>query len=135
MVTDGSSNTLMIGERTPASDLEYGWQWAGAGDNVQGEADVVLGVHERIGVGWGSDPSGYETDYYRPGVNNTIGNLHRFHFWSSHPGGSTWGLVDGSVQFLTYSIDSANNGSTGYEPTVLENLSTRAGAETNVDYR
>jgi prepilin-type N-terminal cleavage/methylation domain-containing protein len=134
-VSDGSSNTLFIGERTPASDLEYGWQWAGAGDNVQGEADVVLGVHERIAVDWGSDPSGYETEYFRPGKNNTVGNLHRFHFWSSHPGGCTWGLVDGSVQFMTYAVDGPNNGSTGYEPTVLEKLATRAGGEVNGEYK
>jgi len=135
MITDGSSNTLIVGERTPASDLEYGWQWAGAGDNVQGEADVVLGVHERIAVDWGADPSGYATDYFRPGVNNTVGNLHRFHFWSSHPGGATWGLADGSVQFMTYGLDGPNNGSNGYEPTILENLSTRAGGEVNVDFQ
>jgi prepilin-type N-terminal cleavage/methylation domain-containing protein len=134
-VADGSSNTVFIGERTPASDLEYGWQWAGAGDNVQGEADVVLGVHEKIAVDWGDDPTRYDTEFFRPGVNNTIGNLHRFHFWSSHPGGCTWGLVDGSVQFMTYSVDGPNNGSTGYEPTVLEKLSTRAGGEVGVAWK
>ena len=41
-----------MGSEMCIRDSQYGWQWAGAGDNVQGEADVVLGVHERIGVGW-----------------------------------------------------------------------------------
>lgn len=133
-VTDGTTNTVIIGERTPAADLGYGWQWAGAGDNVQGESDVVLGVHERIAVGWGGAPSKYATDYFRPGKNNTEGNLHRFHFWSSHPGGATWGMADGSVQFMTYGVDSGNNGSNGYEPTVLEKLSTRAGGEVGTNW-
>jgi prepilin-type N-terminal cleavage/methylation domain-containing protein len=135
MVTDGTSNTLMVGERTPAKDLLYGWQWAGAGDNVQGEADVVLGVHERIGVDWGADPNGYETDYFRPGDPRSPGNIHRFHYWSSHPGGATWGLADGSTQFISYDMDSPNNGSNGFEMTVLEKMSTRAGAEVGLDYR
>lgn len=128
-ITDGTSNTLLIGERTASADLEYGWQWAGAGDNVQGETDVVLGVHERIAVAWGSDPNAFETDFYRPGTVNDPDNLHRFHFWSSHPGGGMWAYGDGSVHFLTYTLDRGNNGSNGYEPTVLEMMATRNGGE------
>ncbi|QEG22447.1 DUF1559 family PulG-like putative transporter [Mariniblastus fucicola] len=128
-ISDGSSNTLLIGERTASYDLEYGWQWAGAGDNALGEADVVLGVHERIAVDWGSDPSGYETDFFRPGEAIDPDNLHRFHYWSSHPGGGSWAFADGSVRFMSYEVDRGNNGSTGYEPTILEKLSTRAGGE------
>ena len=129
MINDGTSNTLLIGERTASADLNYGWQWAGAGDNVQGETDVVLGVHERIAVAWGDDPNNYETDFYRPGTVNDPGNLHRFHFWSSHPGGGMWAFADGSVHFLVYTLDRGNNGSNGYDPTILEMLATRSGGE------
>jgi hypothetical protein len=30
-ITDGLSNTLMVGERPPSSDFQYGWWYAGAG--------------------------------------------------------------------------------------------------------
>ena len=127
-ITDGSSNTLLIGERTASSDLHFGWQWAGAGANRLGEADVVLGVHERISASQ-FNPNGAETDFYRQGRVDDPGNLHRYHFWSSHPGGGMWALADGSTQFYSYDVDRGNNGSTGFEPTVLEMLSTRAGGE------
>ncbi len=128
-ITDGSSNTLMIGERTASSNLQFGWQWAGAGANGLGETDVVLGVHERIGVGRLSDPNPAETDFFRPGRIDDEGNLHRFHFWSSHPGGGMWALADASVQFYSYQLDRGNNGSTGFSSTVLEDLATRNGGE------
>ena len=132
-ITDGSSNTLLIGERTASQNLEWGWQWAGAGSSSLGEADVVLGVHERIAVGRSSDPNSSETDFFRPGTIDDPNNLHRFHFWSSHPGGGMWALADGSVQFYTYQVDRGNNGSTGFTPTALEELATRNGGET-VDF-
>lgn len=47
-IADGTSNPLMVGERPLSNDLQYGWQWAGAGDFPQfGAADVALGVHDR----------------------------------------------------------------------------------------
>ena len=116
-ITDGTSNTLMIGERLASANLQYGWQWAGAGDNGLGEADVVLGVHERIAVT--SNPASTETDFFRPGEVEDPGNLHRFHFWSNHPGGGMWALADGSVHFYSYSVDRGNNDA----PTVLEPVS------------
>ncbi len=134
-IKDGSASTLVVGERSPADDLLYGWQWAGAGDNALGEADVVLGVHERIAVDWGADPNGYETDYFRQGTSQDGGSgEHRFHFWSNHPGGGQWGMADGSVHFLTYATDSGRNGSTGNAQTVLEQLATRDGGETTPQF-
>jgi len=32
-ITDGTSNTLLVGERPPSSDLQFGWWFAGAGYN------------------------------------------------------------------------------------------------------
>ena len=129
-ITDGTSNTLLIGERSPSQNLLFGWQWAGAGENSLGEADVVLGVHERIAVGPTADPNSAETDFFRPGAIEDPNNIHRFHFWSNHPGGGQWALADGSVHFYPYEIDRGNNGSNGFDTTALEERATRSGGET-----
>ena len=96
-VTDGTSNTLMVGERPPSSDLNYGWQWAGFGDMPGfGTADIVLGVNERQEV-----PTA-KPDFFRPGAIQDPGSLHRYHFWSLHPGGANWAVADGSIRFISY---------------------------------
>ena len=96
-ISDGTSNTLAVGERPPSNTLDYGWMWAGAGDAPNfGATDVVLGVHER------TVPTA-TPDFFRPGTVNDPTDIHRFHFWSLHPGGGNWALCDGSVRFISYS--------------------------------
>ncbi len=100
-ITDGTSNTLCIGERPPSSTLDYGWQWAGSGDFPYfGATDVVLGVHERSAIS-------ALPDFFRPGKIQDPQDLHRYHFWSLHPGGGNWALADGSVRFISYSSAAA----------------------------
>lgn len=125
-VKDGSSNTLLIGERPPSNNLLYGWQWAGAGDSPNfGATDVVLGVHERA-----LTPSA-APDYTRPGTLNDPDDKHRYHFWSLHPNGGTWAFADGSVRFLTYDAAGPQaNKAMGETPTPLEAMATRDGGET-----
>jgi prepilin-type N-terminal cleavage/methylation domain-containing protein len=43
-ISDGTSNTLLVGERPPSTDERFGWWYAGWGQNRDGECDGVLGV-------------------------------------------------------------------------------------------
>jgi len=114
-ITDGSSNTLMVGERPPSSDLYYGWWFAGAGYDGSGVGDVVLGMQEygyAGGVGCPSSKVGFQQGDVKTFCDQV-------HFWSPHPNGGNFLMGDGSVRYLTYS--------TG--PTLIGQLATRAGGE------
>lgn len=116
-VTDGTSQTLLVGERPPSTDCQYGWWYAGAGQRFTGSADMVLGVQEQnlLRVTKGSCPPG--TYSYAPG--SLSNQCDMFHFWSPHLGGAFFLFVDGSAHFLPYAAAS-----------VLPALASRAGGET-----
>ncbi|MGL4419742.1 MAG: DUF1559 domain-containing protein, partial [Gemmataceae bacterium] len=124
-ITDGTSNTVMVGERPPSNTLLYGWMWAGSGDSPTfGTTDVVLGVRER-----GFTPNA-TPDFYRPGTIQDPSDQHRYHYWSFHPGGGMWLMGDGSVRFLTYTIASQNVATiNGITVSLPEALASRAGGE------
>jgi prepilin-type processing-associated H-X9-DG protein len=119
-VTDGLSNTLLLGERPPSSDMWWGWWYAGAGqgNNYFGSLDVVLGVAETRTTNHGqfrSCPVG-PYSYMEGTITNPCDSLH---FWSLHPGGSNFLLGDGSVRFIGYSVSTET----------MHALATRAGGE------
>ena len=116
-IADGTSTTVMVGERPPSADFWYGWWYAAEGQANSGSADTVLGVRElRV-------PEERYTPGCPPGPYSFVpGSLNNpcdvFHFWSLHSGGANFLFADGSVQFLAYSADN-----------ILPALSTRAGGE------
>lgn len=115
-IMDGSSSTLVVGERPPSADAWYGWWYAGVGQLGTGSPDMLLGVREYNLGGtyvWFCDYGPYQ---FAPG--RVQDQCDVFHFWSLHSGGTHFLFGDGSVHFLAYSARS-----------VLPALATRAGAE------
>lgn len=117
-ISDGTSNTLLLGERPPSADFQFGWWYAGIGQRLTGSADMILSVREPnlqpIVSGSKCGPGNYP---FMPanGFDDPCG---MFHFWSPHSGGANFALCDGSVRFLHYSADP-----------IMPALATRAGAE------
>ncbi|MBI3409991.1 MAG: DUF1559 domain-containing protein [Planctomycetes bacterium] len=114
-IIDGTSTTLMVGERPPSADLVLGWWYAGWGQSKTGSGDYDLGVRE------------LNVDIYGPGCPSgpyafTAGDFANqcdaFHFWSPHSGGANFLFADGSVRFLSYGADP-----------IMSALATRAGRE------
>ncbi|MBI1915381.1 MAG: DUF1559 domain-containing protein [Planctomycetes bacterium] len=115
-ITDGRSQTLLIGERPPSTDFQFGWWYAGAGQRFTGSADMVLGVEEPnlLLVTTGSCAPGV----YRFGPGSIGNQCDMFHFWSLHRGGAHFLFADGSTHFLDYSA-----------ARILPGLASRAGRE------
>jgi prepilin-type processing-associated H-X9-DG protein len=71
-------------------------------------------------------------DFFRPGSVNDPQDLHRYHFWSLHPGGANWALADASVRFIPYNaagpwVDTITNPMA--QPTVVQALATTGKGE------
>lgn len=104
-ITDGTANTLMVGERPPSADLQLGWWYAGIGTRLTGSGDMHLGVREpNLRPIVSGSPCGPGVYPFRAasGFDDACG---QFHFWSPHPGGANFALCDASVRFLAYAAD------------------------------
>lgn len=118
-ITDGTSNTILLGERPPSADLTYGWFYFGVGQDGRGSLDSCLGTRE-LNVArfpkYSQKVCGTGPFHFKPGRIDSPCSA--FHYWSLHSGGANFAFCDGSVRFLTYASDS-----------VLPALATRSGGE------
>jgi prepilin-type processing-associated H-X9-DG protein len=118
IITDGTSNTLLLGERPPSNRFNFG-QWYGAlGYFVDDTLDMTMGSNEIFPV---STTLRYCTPgtpiFFQPGqLDNPCSDAH---YWSLHTGGANFAFCDGSVKLIRYTASS-----------ILTSLATRNGSET-----
>ena len=125
-VSDGTSNTLIIGERPADPSGLWGWWDTSRRPSDPWEEDSVHGVHNVYsfyGYNYsnptGPCPTGNAAGVYRAPSAPLGDNYCDFdHFWSYHPGGAMFARVDGSVFFLPYSGQAT-----------LDPMGTRSGGE------
>jgi prepilin-type N-terminal cleavage/methylation domain-containing protein/prepilin-type processing-associated H-X9-DG protein len=113
-ITDGTSQTFMVGERPPSVNFFFGWWFAGSGYDGLGTGDVVMGSRDYAFVAFGDaggiPVSGFSFSEctqnsvnFQPGdVNNICDEMH---FWSLHTAGANFLRADGSVEFYTYAFN------------------------------
>lgn len=103
-ISDGTSNTVIFGERPPTPDLEWGWRdgnpnfdnliWAqtrgGGIDTAVYTTNNVTGA-----------PCPFPANFGPPASPPNRCDIH--HMWSFHSGGANFAVADGSVRFISYS--------------------------------
>jgi prepilin-type processing-associated H-X9-DG protein len=126
-ITDGTSNTILVGERPPNSNVEFGWWLAAYGWDGMGNGDCVmtsndLAIANYFITNYSASPNlpcdGTAAQKIGLVPGKPLVGCDAAHYWSFHTGGAQFLMGDGSVRFMSYS----NNG-------ILPALSTRAGGE------
>ena len=117
-ITDGTSNTIAVGERPTTGDSNYGWGFAPYGSGA-GDGDTVLGSSDSaVATSMGDLATNVGFKSPRVGAADKT-EIDGAHFWSFHTGGANFLNADGSVRFLAYSTDG----------TVFKSMCTRNGGE------
>ena len=116
-ITDGTSSTLMVGERPPPDSLQAG-QWYS--NVIDTSRDPEHGPDGHMAVSEPHHPLDntcrFAGRHYGPG--RLSNPCDRYHFWSLHKGGSNFLFADGAIRFLPYSARD-----------ILPLLATRSGGE------
>ncbi len=126
-ITDGTSKTLLVGEKYVRSDAYDGsFQGMNRNSDDRGwsdgyDADLLRStcfppVQDTDGIGW----STFLQNYFDDDPNTAFAEPNVFHFGSAHPGGINAVFADGSGHTISYDID----------PLVFNALGTRNGNDT-----
>lgn len=108
-ISDGTSNTLLVGERTAdyvSGQLDdWGWWHYGPGDvclPIRTGSDITDSGKSNTDWSYAGVPcSNSAPFFFRQGSYQNACDIN--HFWSGHSGGANWLVGDGSVRFLAYS--------------------------------
>jgi prepilin-type processing-associated H-X9-DG protein len=122
-ISDGLTNTLLIGERPPSPGNDFGWWYAGVGTTTTfpfsrlktGCLDHTLGVRETSSTPYASCDVKKSYFHFPLRIANECDATH---YWSLHSNGGNFAMCDGSVHFIAYS-----------DTDILDKLATRNGHE------
>lgn len=113
-ITDGTSNTVIVGERPADKDGVWGW-WD---SHWYYHMDYSIGAKQTTLI----YSSGLTTCPTGPLVfskGNPLDLCDTNHLWSPHGAGGLFLLADGSVRFVSYSVD----------PTIIPKMASKDGGE------
>jgi prepilin-type processing-associated H-X9-DG protein/prepilin-type N-terminal cleavage/methylation domain-containing protein len=123
-ITDGTSQTIMVGERPPSATMDAGWWYTSqpsaglSAFDFELTAECALDLSNPSCGGYGIMVNGGIVIKYVYAPGNLNNNCDRYHFWSVHTGGANFLFADGSVRFLPYSVSP-----------ILRELASRNGGE------
>jgi prepilin-type N-terminal cleavage/methylation domain-containing protein/prepilin-type processing-associated H-X9-DG protein len=126
-IQDGTSNTMLVGERPPNSNLEFGWWFTAYGYDGRGNADCVMtsndiAVANYFIANYSASPNlpcdGTAAAKIGMAPGRPQVGCDAAHYWSFHPAGCNFLMADGSCRLISYT----NNA-------ILPALSTREGGE------